>query len=133
MSGLAVAAVLRLCHTAPEGIGEEARMGPDKGGPEPLRATAVTEGRAVSAPSQIGEALWRGRLRLGLSLGDVANRVGADQQTVSAIENSDFARMAANDTTIATAAAYARIVQLPEKWVMQTLAAELAQQAAPIS
>ncbi|HEX7851326.1 MAG TPA: helix-turn-helix domain-containing protein [Sphingomonas sp.] len=84
------------------------------------------EGRAIPAPSQIGEALWRGRLRMGLSVSDVARRAGTDQQTVSAIEDSDFARMPGTSATIAAARAYARIVKLPEKWVALTLAAELA-------
>lgn len=100
-------------------------MGRDDGGPEP-QGTAETEGRAVVAPSQVGEALWRGRLRMGLSLSDVARRAGADVQTISAIEDSDFARMPPRDTTIATAKAYAKIVHLPPKWVALTLAAELA-------
>jgi|GEM_PF-1601841 len=100
-------------------------MGRDDSGPGPHGRTAGTEGRAVPAPSQVGEALWRGRLRLGLSVHDVARRAGADLQTVSAIEDSDFASMATSATTIAAARAYARIVRLPEKWVTQTLAAEL--------
>ena len=95
-------------------------------GPEPHRRTAETEGRAVAAPSQVGEALWRGRLRMGLSVADVAHRAGADVQTISAIEGSDFARMPRLDAAIATARAYARIVGLPQKWVALTLAAELA-------
>ncbi|MGN6820935.1 MAG: helix-turn-helix domain-containing protein [Sphingomonas sp.] len=97
-------------------------------GPESYRRTTEAEHGTPPAPSQIGEALWRGRLRLGLSLHDVADRVGADLQTVRAIENSDFAGMTAIAATIAAAGAYARIVRLPEKWVMQTLAADLARQ-----
>ena len=104
-------------------------MGRDDSGPGLHRQTAEVEGRATSAPSQIGEALWRGRLRMGLSLNDVARRAGADLQTVSAIEDSDFARMPPREVTIAAAKAYARIVQLPEKWVVLTLTAELARWA----
>jgi len=95
-------------------------------GPAPDHRRAEMEGRAIAAPSQIGEALWRGRLRMGLSLDDVARRAGTDLQTVSAIENSDFDRMPGASTTIAAARAYARVVKLPEKWVALTLAAELA-------
>jgi transcriptional regulator with XRE-family HTH domain len=101
-------------------------MDRDERGPAPDHRTAETEGRAVSAPSQIGEALWRGRLRMGLSLDDVARRAGTDLQTVSAIENSDFGRLPGASATIAAARAYARVVKLPEKWVALTLAAELA-------
>lgn len=101
-------------------------MDRDERGPAPDHRPARTEGRAVSAPSQIGEALWRGRLRMGLSLDDVARRAGTDLQIVTAIENSDFGRMPGARATIAAARAYARVVKLPEKWVALTLAAELA-------
>jgi len=101
-------------------------MDRDDRGPAPDHQAAGMEGRAILAPSQIGEALWRGRLRMGLSLDDVARRAGTDLQTVSAIENSDFARMPGTVTTIAAARAYARVVKLPERWVALTLAAELA-------
>jgi len=101
-------------------------MGRDDSGPAPDHRTAEMEGEAIHAPSQIGEALWRGRQRMGLSLHDVARRAGTDLQTVSAIENSDFARMPGTSATIAAARAYARVVKLPEKWVALTLAAELA-------
>ena len=104
-------------------------MDRDHCGPAPDRLTAQMERRAILAPSQIGEALWRGRLKMGLSLDDVARRAGIDLQTVSAIENSDFARMPGVGATIAAARAYARIVNLPEKWVALTLAAELARTA----
>jgi transcriptional regulator with XRE-family HTH domain len=104
-------------------------MDRDDSGPAPDHRTAEMEGEAIHAPSQIGEALWRGRLRMGLSLHDVARRAGTDLQTVSAIENSDFARMPGASTTIAAAKAYARVVHLPEKWVALTLAAELARVA----
>ena len=101
-------------------------MGRDDSGRTPFHRTAEMEGRAIPAPSQIGEALWRGRLRMGLSLNDVAHRAGTDSQTISAIEDSDFARMPSVSTTIAVARAYARVVNLPQKWVVLTLAAELA-------
>jgi len=101
-------------------------MDRDDRGPAPDHRTAEMEERAISAPSQIGEALWRGRLKMGLSLDDVARRAGTDLQIVSAIENSDFGRLPGNGATIAAAQAYARVVKLPEKWVALTLAAELA-------
>ena len=101
-------------------------MDRDKRGPAPDHLAAKMEGRAISAPSQIGEALWRGRLRMGLSLDDVARRAGTDLQIVSAIENSDFGRLPSAGATIAAARAYARVVKLPERWVALTLAAELA-------
>jgi len=101
-------------------------MGRDNGGPEPHQRMAEAEGRAVAAPTQVGEALWRGRLRMGLSLADVAHRARADVQSISAIEDSDFAHMPPRDAAIAIARAYARIVRLPQKWVALTLATELA-------
>ena len=100
-------------------------MDRDNCGPAPHHRTAETEGRAVAAPSQVGEALWRGRLRMGLSVADVARRAGADVQTISAIEDSDFAHMPPRKTAIAIAKTYARIVRLPQKWAALTLAAEL--------
>lgn len=100
-------------------------MGRENCGPELHRRTAGSEGRAVAAPSQVGEALWRGRLRMGLSVADVAHRAHADVQAISAIEDSDFAHMPPLHAAIATARAYARIVGLPQKWVALTLAAEL--------
>jgi transcriptional regulator with XRE-family HTH domain len=104
-------------------------MDRDQRGPASDHQRAEMVGRAIPAPSQIGEALWRGRLRMGLSLDDVARRAGTDLQTVSAIENSDFGRMPGAGATIAAARAYARVVKLPEKWVALTLAAELARVA----
>jgi transcriptional regulator with XRE-family HTH domain len=101
-------------------------MDRDERGPAPDHQRAEMEGRAIPAPSQIGEALWRGRLRMGLSLDDVARRAGIDLQIVSAIENSDFDRMPDIGATISAARAYARVVKLPEKWVASTLGAELA-------
>jgi transcriptional regulator with XRE-family HTH domain len=101
-------------------------MDRDERGPAPDHRTAEMEGRAITAPSQIGEALWRGRLRMDLSLDDVARRAGINLQIASAIENSDFDRMTDIGATIAAARAYARVVKLPEKWVASTLGAELA-------
>lgn len=87
---------------------------------------AGSEGRAAPAPSQIGEALWRARMRSGLSVEQVADRTGTDQAMVAAIEDSDFAHMAPSETAIDTAKAYARLMSLPVKWVATTLADELA-------
>lgn len=101
-------------------------MNGDDRGAVPDDGAADKARTAVPAPSQIGEALWRGRLRMGLSLEDVARRTGFDLPTVRAIENSDFAHMPGASVTIAAARAYARIVHLREKWVALTLAAELA-------
>ena len=101
-------------------------MDRDKRGPVPDHRAAGMGRSAIPAPSQIGEALWRGRLRMGLSLDDVARRADTDLQIVSAIENSDFDRTPEVRATIAAARAYARVVKLPEKWVALTLAAELA-------
>ncbi len=84
------------------------------------------EGRAIPAPSQVGEALWRARLRMGLSVNDVASRTGTQVETVTALEDSAFDRLPARETTIAVARAYARLVKVPEKWVAATLAVELA-------
>jgi cytoskeletal protein RodZ len=96
----------------------------------------VTESDAAPGPQQpgwatsiqVGEALWRGRLRAGWSLDDVAQRIGADRETVDAVESSDFARLPSRDRSIAAARAYARIIGLSEKWVTSTLEKELARQ-----
>ena len=104
-------------------------MDREHGGPEPHDRTAGTEGRAVPAPSQIGEALWRGRLRMGLSLDDVAARARTDIDSLTAVEESNFSRLPSAETVIATAKAYARVVRLPESWVVLTLTAELARMA----
>ncbi len=74
---------------------------------------------------QVGEALWRGRLRAGLSLDEVARRIGVDPKTVGALENSDFARLPERTATIAAAGAYAQIVGLSKKWVTLALGEEL--------
>ncbi|WP_169804276.1 helix-turn-helix domain-containing protein [Sphingomonas mali] len=74
---------------------------------------------------QVGEALWRGRLRVGLSLDDVAGQIGADRETVDALERSDFARLPSRDTSIALARAYAQLVGLSKKWVTAALDKEL--------
>ncbi len=95
-------------------------------GPAPVREAAGVEGRAIPAPSQIGEALWRARLRMGLSLNEVASRTGTTVETVSALEDSAFDRLPGRDKTIALARSYARLVRVPEKWVVATLACELA-------
>jgi len=74
---------------------------------------------------QVGEALWRGRLRAGLSLDEVAGRIGADPETVGALENSNFARLPSRDRAIAVARAYAQLVGLSKKWITSTLDKEL--------
>jgi cytoskeletal protein RodZ len=84
---------------------------------------AQPPGWAISI--QAGEALWRGRLRVGLSLEDIAGRIGADPDVVAALENSDFDRLSSRDQSIAIARAYAEIVGLPRKWVVLALANEL--------
>lgn len=99
-------------------------------GPALLRETTGTEGKTAPVPSQIGEALWRARLRMGLSVNDVASRTGTAVETVSAIEDSAFDRLPARDKTIAAARAYARLVRVPEKWVALTLAYELSRMVA---
>ena len=89
----------------------------------------VTESDAARGPQQpgwaisiqVGEALWRGRLRAGLSLDDVARRIGADRETVDALESSDFARLPSRDTSIALARAYAQLVGLSKKWITSAL------------
>jgi len=82
-----------------------------------------TAGWAISI--QVGEALWRGRLRAGLSLEDIARRIGADPDVVGALENSDFDRLPSRDLSIAMAGAYAQSVGLSKKWVALALAKEL--------
>ncbi|WP_084250983.1 helix-turn-helix domain-containing protein [Sphingomonas pruni] len=84
---------------------------------------AQPPGWAISI--QAGEALWRGRLRVGLSLDDIAARIGADPDMVGALENSDFDRLPSRDLSIAMARAYAEIVGLSRKWVALALAKEL--------
>lgn len=91
---------------------------------EPHKARGAQQpGWAISI--QVGEALWRGRLRAGLSLEDVARRIGADPDVVGALENSDFDRLPSRDLSIALARAYAEIVGLSKKWVALALAKEL--------
>jgi cytoskeletal protein RodZ len=82
-------------------------------------------GWAVSI--QIGEALWRGRIRAGLSVDDIARRVGADRETIRALENSDFASLPSREKSIAAARAYAQIIGLSKKWVTSALDKELTQ------
>lgn len=84
---------------------------------------AQPPGWAISI--QAGEALWRGRLRAGLSLDDIAARIGAVPDMVGALENSDFDRLPSRDRSIAMARAYAKIVGLPRGWVVLALAREL--------
>lgn len=74
---------------------------------------------------QVGEALWRGRLRVGLSLDGVARQIGADPETVDALERSDFTRLPSRDTSIAVARDYAQLVGLSKKWVALALDKEL--------
>lgn len=76
---------------------------------------------------QVGEALWRGRIRAALAVDDIARRVGADPETIRALENSDFVRLPSREKSIAVARAYARIIGLSKKWVTSTLDKELTQ------
>jgi len=86
-------------------------------------STGVTGGTLTWASSiQIGEALWRARLRMDLTLEDIACRTGIEVQTISAIENSNFDQMRSHDAIVAAARAYARTVGVSEWWVAQTLA-----------
>jgi cytoskeletal protein RodZ len=93
----------------------------------------VTESDAARGADQaawvisihVGEALWRGRLRAGLSLDDVAGRIGVDPETVGALESSDFARLPSRDGAIAAARTYAQLVGLSKKWVTAALDKEL--------
>jgi len=86
---------------------------------------AQLPGWAVSI--QIGEALWRGRIRAGLSVDDIARRIGADRETIRALEHSDFASLPSREKSIAVARAYAQIIGLSKKWVTSTLDKELTQ------
>ncbi len=79
----------------------------------------------LSQPSQVGEALWRARTRLGLTIEDVAKTTGFAALLLTAIEDSDFAEMRSNGSTIAAAKSYAVVARLPKGWVARTLAAEL--------
>lgn len=74
------------------------------------------------ATIQIGEALWRARLRMDLSVEEVARLAGVAPRLISAIEDSLFDRLPPLDETIAAARAYARVVHLPTKWVVLNLA-----------
>jgi len=76
---------------------------------------------------QVGEALWRGRIRAALSVDDIARRIGADPETIRALENSDFARLPSREKSIALARAYAQIIGLSKKWVTSALDKELPQ------
>lgn len=95
-----------------------------------MLVTASDAARDAQRPAwaisiQVGEAFWRGRLRAGLSLDDVAWRIGADPETVDALERSDFTRLPSRDTSIAMARAYAQLVGLSKKWVALALDKEL--------
>ena len=74
---------------------------------------------------QVGEALWRCRLAAGLSSADIARRIGADSDTVDALESSDFARLPSRHESIAVARAYAQIIGLSKIWVTLALDKEL--------
>lgn len=98
-----------------------------------MRVTESDGARGAQLPDwaisiQVGEALWRGRLRAGLSQDDVARRIGADPETVGALESSDFARLPSRNASIAIARAYAQTVGLSKKWVTLALDKELALQ-----
>ena len=82
-----------------------------------------------AASIQIGEALWRARQRKGLTIQEVARRAGTTSQIVRAIEDSAFERMPSRQAVIATALAYAGVVDLPRNWVALTLSRMLAQRA----
>ena len=84
---------------------------------------AQLPGWAVSI--QIGEALWRGRIRAGLSVDDIARRIGADRETIRALEHSDFASLPSREKSIAVARAYAQLIGLSKKWVTSALDKEL--------
>jgi len=84
-----------------------------------------TQPLAWAVSIQIGEALWRGRLRAGLSLDEVARRIGTDPRMVGALEDSDFSKLPSRASTIALARAYAQTVGLPKKWVTLALDEEL--------
>ncbi|HEX7849639.1 MAG TPA: helix-turn-helix domain-containing protein [Sphingomonas sp.] len=88
-------------------------------------APSGAQPRAWAVSIQVGEALWRGRLRAGLSLDEVARRIGVDPKIVGALENSDFASLPERAATIAAARAYAQVVGLSKKWVMRALDEEL--------
>ena len=80
---------------------------------------------AWSISIQVGEALWRGRLRAGLSLDDVAKLIGADPDMLGALESSDFDRLPSRDESNAVARAYAELLGLSKKWVTLVLDREL--------
>jgi len=74
---------------------------------------------------QVGEALWRGRLRAGLSLDGVAKLIDADPDMLGALESSNFARLPSRDESIAVARSYAQVLGLSKKWVTLALDREL--------
>ncbi|MGN6819845.1 MAG: helix-turn-helix domain-containing protein [Sphingomonas sp.] len=79
--------------------------------------TIWTDGRT---PSQIGEALWRARSRMDLSLEDIARVTKIGVPTLRTIEESDFERMPPGHVTAAAVSAYASAVGLPRKWAVRT-------------
>lgn len=80
----------------------------------------------LGATIQIGEALWRARLRMDLSVEEVARLAGVAPRLISAIEDSLFDQLPSLDETIAAAQAYALVVHLPRQWVALTLSRILA-------
>jgi transcriptional regulator with XRE-family HTH domain len=89
------------------------------------RPSATPSGNPPAAESgatiQVGEALWRARQRMRLSVEEVACLSGVAPRLIRAIEDSMFDRLPSHDETIAAAQAYARVVDLPTKWVALTL------------
>ncbi len=71
-------------------------------------------------PSQVGEALWRARLRLGLSLDEAARRIGSNAALLGALESSDPATLARGPGMASIVGAYARLLGLPSRWAMRT-------------
>ena len=99
------------------------------GSQPPASAASVDPALNWAAAIQIGEALWRARLRRGLSVQEVARRTGATPQVISDIEESAFDRMRPRHAVIAAALAYVGAVDLPRKWVARTLSKALVQRA----
>lgn len=111
---------------APRRIGSGTKRAMPLSGDRPLVFTVG----ASPAPDwgtsiQIGEALWRARLRMGLTLEEVARRAGVALKLARAIEESAFDRLPSRAAAIAVAQAYAHVVRLPKRWVAMTLSAIL--------
>ncbi len=81
----------------------------------------VSPARDWGTSIQIGEALWRARLRMGLTLEEVARRAGVTLGVAGAIEDSAFDRLPSREMAVTVAQAYARVVRLPKRWVAMTL------------